>query len=85
MLLYIIVSVSGGLLTILGLLIGRLLWQRHKVHANNATTTLPNFADDLSEIDADIDLTTPATITIVSSPHLPGEVSTMHAVLLLDL
>lgn len=73
MLLYLIVSVSGGLLSILGLLIGRLLWQRHKVHATNATTTLPNFSDDLSEIDADIDLT-PATITIVSSPHLPGEV-----------
>lgn len=61
--LYIIISVSAGILLFLGLVIGRLLVSRHrakreaKFHANNET--LPNgFTDDISEIDADIDLTT---------------------------
>ncbi|XP_012148472.1 uncharacterized protein LOC100876556 isoform X2 [Megachile rotundata] len=60
--LYIIVSVSAGILIFLGLVIGRLLVSRHrakrdaKFHANNEA--LPNgFTDDISEIDADIDLT----------------------------
>ncbi|XP_011350322.1 protein eva-1 isoform X2 [Ooceraea biroi] len=61
--LYIIVSVSIGMLLFLGLVIGRLLISRRrakrdaKFHGNNET--LPNgFTDDISEIDADIDLTT---------------------------
>ncbi|XP_029660103.1 uncharacterized protein LOC115233684 [Formica exsecta] len=65
--LYIIVSVSAGILLFLGLVIGRLLVSRHrakrdaKFHANNET--LPNgFTDDISEIDADIDLTTPVAV-----------------------
>ncbi|XP_070510341.1 protein eva-1 isoform X1 [Cardiocondyla obscurior] len=65
--LYIIVSVSAGILLFLGLVIGRLLISRHrakrdaKFHANNET--LPNgFTDDISEIDADIDLTTPVAV-----------------------
>jgi len=64
--LYIIVSVSAGILLFLGLIIGRLLISRHrakrdaKFHANE---TLPNgFTDDISEIDADIDLTTPVAV-----------------------
>lgn len=58
--LYIIVSVTAGILIFLGLVIGRLLVSRHrakrdaKFHANNEA--LPNgFTDDISEIDADID------------------------------
>ncbi|KAL6438890.1 hypothetical protein ACFW04_003744 [Cataglyphis niger] len=65
--LYIIVSVSAGILLFLGLVIGRLLVSRHrakrdaKFHANNEA--LPNgFTDDISEIDADIDLTTPVAV-----------------------
>ncbi|XP_076751355.1 uncharacterized protein LOC143423722 isoform X1 [Xylocopa sonorina] len=65
--LYIIVSVTAGVLIFLGLVIGRLLVSRHrakrdaKFHANNET--LPNgFTDDISEIDADIDLTTPVPV-----------------------
>ncbi|XP_018377603.1 PREDICTED: protein eva-1 homolog C isoform X2 [Trachymyrmex cornetzi] len=65
--LYIIVSVSAGILLFLGLVIGRLLISRHrakrdaKFHANNEA--LPNgFTDDISEIDADIDLTTPVAV-----------------------
>lgn len=65
--LYIIVSVSTGLVLLLGLVIGRLLVSRHKAkrdakfHANNEP--LPNgFTDDISEIDADIDLTTPVPV-----------------------
>ncbi|XP_032689135.1 uncharacterized protein LOC116852673 isoform X1 [Odontomachus brunneus] len=61
--LYIILSVTGGILVFLALVIGRLLVSRRrakrdaKFHANNEA--LPNgFTDDISEIDADIDLTT---------------------------
>ncbi|XP_058793800.1 uncharacterized protein LOC131665736 isoform X4 [Phymastichus coffea] len=65
--LYVIVSVALGVLLLLSLVIGRLLLSRHrakrdaKFHANNET--LPNgFTDDISEIDADIDLTTPVPV-----------------------
>lgn len=93
LILYLILSVSAGLLSILTLVIGRLLWQRHtsrrraKYHASAATTTLPNgFADDISEIDADIGLTSVNTppVTMVVPPghhhshshsHSPSEVS----------
>nr|CAD7459840.1 unnamed protein product [Timema tahoe] len=79
--LYLTVSVSGGLLLFLGLVIGRLLVQRHrardeaKFHATTAPErALPNgFADDISEIDADIDLTTPVPVIAVHSP--PASVS----------
>ncbi|KAK2584565.1 hypothetical protein KPH14_006933 [Odynerus spinipes] len=61
--LYVIVSVTVGILLFLGLVIGRLLVSRHrakreaKFHANNEA--LPNgFTDDISEVDANIDLTT---------------------------
>ncbi|XP_063983084.1 uncharacterized protein LOC135165584 isoform X2 [Diachasmimorpha longicaudata] len=65
--LYIIISVAAGGLLFLGLIIGRLLVSRHrsKKDANFHTNseTLPNgFADEISEIDADIDLTTPVPI-----------------------
>lgn len=73
MYLYLILSVTAGLLLVLGLVIGRLLVQRHrtrrdaKFHATAAQDhSLPNgFADDISEIDADIDLTTP--VPVISS------------------
>ncbi|XP_043491916.1 uncharacterized protein LOC122517539 isoform X1 [Polistes fuscatus] len=65
--LYIIVSVSGGVLVFLGLVIGKLLLSRHrakrdaKFHANNEA--LPNaFTDNISEVDANIDLTTPVPV-----------------------
>ncbi|KAG8309439.1 hypothetical protein J6590_085884 [Homalodisca vitripennis] len=73
LILYLSVSVSAGLLSLLVLVISRLLWQRRRRHVA-ANTTLPNYADDLSEVDTDIDLTAPATITILSSPLPPGEV-----------
>ncbi|KAG5871217.1 hypothetical protein JTB14_001914 [Gonioctena quinquepunctata] len=62
-------------------LVGRLLLQRHrarrdaKFHATNISdNTLPNgFTDDISEVDADIDLTTPLpcpmpSVTVHSAP-----------------
>ncbi|XP_018578877.1 protein eva-1 isoform X2 [Anoplophora glabripennis] len=79
--LYLIVSVAAGLLLLLSFLVGRLLLQRHrarreaKFHATNISeNTLPNgFTDDISEVDADIDLTTPLpgpvpSVTIHSPP-----------------
>ncbi|XP_034939084.1 protein eva-1 homolog C isoform X2 [Chelonus insularis] len=65
--LYIIVSVAAGVTVFLSLIIGRLLISRHrakkdtKFHDNNET--LPNgFTDEISEIDADIDLSTPVPV-----------------------
>ncbi|XP_052119500.1 uncharacterized protein LOC113215726 [Frankliniella occidentalis] len=84
--LYLTLSVSGGLLLFLVLVVGRLLVQRHRSRseakfraANAAPDRLPNgFADDISEIDADIDLTTPVAVPVVAvhSPprHEPAEV-----------
>ncbi|KAF4520097.1 hypothetical protein B566_EDAN010326 [Ephemera danica] len=60
--LYLILSVSAGLLLFLGVVIGRLIVQRQRARARakfHVTEPLPNgFADEISEIDADIDLTT---------------------------
>lgn len=74
LILYWALSISGGLLSVLVIVIGRLLWQRHKTSSNVGNTTLPSFVDDLSEIDNDIDLTPPATNTILPSSLPPGEV-----------
>ncbi|XP_075227401.1 protein eva-1 homolog C-like isoform X2 [Lycorma delicatula] len=88
LILYLILSVSGGLLSILTLVIGRLLWQRRtthqraKYHASAATTTLPNgFADDISEIDADIGLTTVNTppVTMIIPSQMPSHHSHSHS------
>ena len=82
--LYLILSVTTGLLLFLGLVIGWLLVQRHrarrdaKFHATAAAEhTLPNgFADDISEIDADIDLTvTPVPVPVVAVHSPPGSVA----------
>ncbi|XP_039287753.1 uncharacterized protein LOC120352153 [Nilaparvata lugens] len=84
--LYLIVSVCFGLLSLLSLVIGRLLWQRHVTRrrlnkdGGPGVTTLPNgFADDISEIDADIDLTSvnvnsPAITILPAQGHSPSEV-----------
>ncbi|GLH02818.1 Uncharacterized protein GBIM_08783 [Gryllus bimaculatus] len=73
--LYLILSVTAGLLLFLGLVIGRLLVQRHRTKRNTKfhqpvpEQTLPNgFADDISEVEADIDLTTPVPMVAVHSP-----------------
>ncbi|KAJ8972802.1 hypothetical protein NQ317_014859 [Molorchus minor] len=77
--LYLIISVAAGLLLLLSFLVGRLLLQRHraqreaKFHATNVSdNTVPNgFTDDISEVDADIDLTLPCpvpSVTIHSPP-----------------
>lgn len=78
--LYLIISVTAGVLICLTLLVLRLMCQRRHpkaddqetdVHetsfqkSNTGETTIPNgFSDDISEIDADIDLT--ATLPISS-------------------
>jgi len=83
--LYLILSIGGGVLLCLILLVARLLIQRHrarrdaKFHATNiAENTIPNgFADDISEVDADIDLTTPLPIPSVTihSPKPVGSIA----------
>lgn len=85
--LYLIISVAAGILLCLILLVARLLVQRHrarreaKFHATNvADHSLPNgFADDISEVDADIDLTTPLPVPSVAV-HAPVPVGSIAEV-----
>ncbi|XP_055375083.1 protein eva-1-like isoform X3 [Condylostylus longicornis] len=92
--LYIIISVSAGILLCLTLVIGRMMVHKRRIRKNsNASsnnksgsidgtnnpggkfqksttgeTQIPNgFSDDISEIDADIDLTTPIPVPSLSS------------------
>lgn len=87
--LYLSVSVGGGLLVLLLVVIAKLLWQKHRLKktakfhesANQQSTSLPNgFTDDISEIDADIDLTMTAPPITIISPHSPSEVSFVHEI-----
>lgn len=80
---YLIISVTAGVLVCLTLLVLRLLCHRRQIKAddqdladvhetsfqksNTGETTIPNgFSDDISEIDADIDLTATLPISSVS-------------------
>lgn len=77
--LYLIVSIAAAVLLCLIILVARLLVQRHrarreaKFHATNiADHSLPNgFTDDISEVDADIDLTTPLPTVAIHSTSVP--------------
>uniref|UniRef100_A0AAG5CUN3 SUEL-type lectin domain-containing protein n=1 Tax=Anopheles atroparvus TaxID=41427 RepID=A0AAG5CUN3_ANOAO len=75
--LYLIVAVTVAILLCVSIVIGRLVVQRRRAGAQNGDdkfqnsnkgeTTLPNgFTDDISEIDADIDLQTPLPVPSVS-------------------
>ncbi|XP_022915138.1 protein eva-1 homolog C isoform X4 [Onthophagus taurus] len=75
--LYLIISVGGGVVLCLTILVVRLLLQRRnakqepKFQQTDITdNSLPNgFTDDISEVDADIDLTPSLPPTHVLSPH----------------
>lgn len=77
--LYLILSIATGVVFCLSLLVGRLLIQRHKARRDakfQATTvgddSLPNgFADDISEVDADINLTTPLPVPALMHSATP--------------
>uniref|UniRef100_A0A182M9Y8 SUEL-type lectin domain-containing protein n=1 Tax=Anopheles culicifacies TaxID=139723 RepID=A0A182M9Y8_9DIPT len=85
--LYLIVAVTVAILLCVLIVIGRLLVQRRRTTkdgddkfqtSNTGETTLPNgFTDDISEIDADIDLQTPLPVPSVSrsdsyGPYTPS-------------
>ena len=58
--LYLTLSIAAGILVFLSLLIGRLWWQKRRARAENklqSVDPIPAFADDVSDIDNDIDLT----------------------------
>lgn len=80
--LYLIVSIAAAILLCLTILVGRLLVQRHrarreaKFHATNVDPALPNgFTDDISEVDADIDLTTPLPTVAVHTTVPVGSIA----------
>lgn len=62
--LYLTVSISAGLLSLLTLVIFRLLWQQKYYHSS-VTNTLPNGLADASDADEDIDLTSTMTVSIL--------------------
>ncbi|XP_037924496.1 uncharacterized protein LOC119660163 isoform X2 [Hermetia illucens] len=73
--LYLIVSVAAGVLLCLILVVGRLVIHKRRraksdskfQQSSTGETQLPNgFSDDISEIDADIDLTTPLPVPSVT-------------------
>uniref|UniRef100_A0A182T7J9 SUEL-type lectin domain-containing protein n=1 Tax=Anopheles maculatus TaxID=74869 RepID=A0A182T7J9_9DIPT len=85
--LYLIVAVTVAILLCVSIVIGRLVVQRRRTAkdgddkfqtSNTGETTLPNgFTDDISEIDADIDLQTPLPVPSVSrsdsyGPYTPS-------------
>ncbi|XP_035774292.1 protein eva-1-like [Anopheles albimanus] len=84
--LYLIVAVTVAILLCVSIVIGRLVVQRRRTvkeddkfqTSNTGETTLPNgFTDDISEIDADIDLQTPLPVPSVSrsdsyGPYTPS-------------
>ncbi|XP_050090331.1 protein eva-1 isoform X2 [Anopheles aquasalis] len=84
--LYLIVAVTVAILLCISIVIGRLVVQRRRTvkeddkfqTSNTGETTLPNgFTDDISEIDADIDLQTPLPVPSVSrsdsyGPYTPS-------------
>ncbi|KAK9890248.1 hypothetical protein WA026_010360, partial [Henosepilachna vigintioctopunctata] len=82
--LYLIISIASGIVICLTILVGRLLIQRKRAHndAKSQTTnvsdnTLPNgFTDDISEVDADIDLTTPLPVPTAPLHPVPIELFT---------
>lgn len=79
-------AVTVAILLCVSIVIGRLVVQRRRTAkdgddkfqtSNTGETTLPNgFTDDISEIDADIDLQTPLPVPSVSR----SDVSTMRCV-----
>lgn len=87
--LYLIISVTAGVLICLTLLVLRLLCHRRHTKAydhetdmhetsfqksNTGETTIPNgFSDDISEIDADIDLTATLPISSVTRSDVSSE------------
>ncbi|KAL1138843.1 hypothetical protein AAG570_008905 [Ranatra chinensis] len=89
--LYLMLSVGGGLLSLMSLVIARLLWQRHMLRRRTkyeasaqGATALPNgFTDDISEVDADIDLTTVASPVMATGiiHQVPGEVDILELIL----
>lgn len=81
--LYLTVSISAGLLSVLTLVIFRLLWQR-KYYQSSVTNILPNGLADNSDVDEDIDLTSTMNVSILpnSEEHQqsPAEVIIINTV-----
>lgn len=83
--LYLFISVTAGVLLCLTLVIGRLVIQKRQLKSDKKTQslnttgemTIPNgFSDDISEIDADIDMATSMPVPSVSR----SEVSVFYIV-----
>ena len=77
-------SIAAGILVLLSLLIGRLWWQKRRgggrgpnnksIHSSDP---IPAFADDLSDVDNDIDLT---SLSLPPPPPLLSEMSALNGV-----
>ena len=73
-------SIAAGILVLLTLLIGRLWWQKKRRNREtgksiHSSDPIPAFADDVSDVDNDIDLT---SLTLPPPPPLLTELTGLH-------
>lgn len=77
--LYLTLSIAAGILVLLTLLISRLWWQkrrgRREAKSLHSSDPIPAFADDVSDVDNDIDLT---SLTLPPPPPLLSELTSLN-------
>lgn len=72
-------SIAAGILVLLTLLIGRLWWQKRRAKREakslHSSDPIPAFADDVSDVDNDIDLT---SLSLPPPPPLLSELTSLN-------
>ena len=77
--LYLTLSIAAGILVVLTLLIARMWWQkrrgRREAKSIHSSDPIPAFADDVSDVDNDIDLT---SLSLPPPPPLLSELTSLN-------
>ncbi|XP_046462382.1 protein eva-1-like isoform X3 [Daphnia pulex] len=77
--LYLTLSIAAGILVVLTLLIARMWWQkrrgRREAKSLHSSDPIPAFADDVSDVDNDIDLT---SLSLPPPPPLLSELTSLN-------
>ena len=77
--LYLTLSIAAGILVVLTLLIARMWWQkrrgRREAKSLHSSYPIPAFADDVSDVDNDIDLT---SLSLPPPPPLLSELTSLN-------
>lgn len=76
---YLTLSIAAGILVVLTLLIARMWWQKRRIRreakAVHSSDPIPAFADDVSDVDNDIDLT---NLSLPPPPPLLSELTSLN-------